>query len=120
MPLTVTKGEGRAHQQAELAKDIAAMANSGGGLIVFGVAESSDPGSSAAESLSPVGSIDDGDLQQIRQVAGSCIYPPVVRLELNRLAPTDDPTAGVLALVVPDSPQMPHLIHPANVKTFEY
>lgn len=120
LPLTEAKGDARNHQKAELAKDIAAMANSGGGLIVYGVVESETPGVSAAERVEPVGTVDDIVLQQIRQVAGSLIYPPVVGLDLIQLAPADDPAGGVLALVVPDSTAMPHLVHPENHKTFEY
>jgi len=120
LPLTEQKSEARNHQKAELAKDIAAMANSGGGLIVYGVVESDTPGSSAAERVKPVGAVDDTTLQQIRQVAGALIYPPVVGLDLIPLAPADDLTGGVLALVVPDSTAMPHLVHPENQKTFEY
>ena len=120
LPLTVAGGDGRARQQAELAKDVAAMANSGGGMIVYGVIERAGPASSAAASVSAVGAIDEVVLQQIRQVAGNLIYPPVVGLELYPLAPADDPDAGVLALLVPDSAQGPHLVHPANPKTLEY
>lgn len=120
LPLTEPRGEGRAHQQAELAKDIAAMANSGGGTIVFGVAETRMAGISAADHVEPVGVVDDTVLQQIRQVAGALIYPPVVGLDLLPLAPGDDPAGGVLALVVPDSVAMPHLVHPENTKNFEY
>lgn len=120
LPLTEAKGDARNHQKAELAKDIAAMANSGGGLVVFGVAETDAPGISAAERIEPLGVIEDATLQQIRQVAGALIYPPVVGLELIPLAPANDPAGGVLALVVPDSTAVPHLVHPENQKTFEY
>lgn len=120
LPLTEPKGEARNHQKAELAKDIAAMANSGGGLIVYGVAETNTPGVSAAERVEPVGAVDDTTLQQIRQVAGALIYPPVVGLDLIPLAPANKPAGGVLAIVVPDSTATPHLVHPENQKTFEY
>jgi hypothetical protein len=120
LPFTATEGEPKPRQQAELAKDIAAMANSGGGMIVFGVAETVDPGSSAAERIVPVGAVNENQLQQIRQVAGSSVFPPVVGLELYRLAPPTDAAGGVLALVVPDSTQAPHLVHPRGGDRYEY
>lgn len=114
LPLTASDAEGKQTQQAELAKDIAAMANSGGGLIVHGVRQIVDPNSSAADVVEPVGQVSEADLQQIRQVAGSLIYPPVVGLQLLKLAPEENPASGVLALHVPDSQAAPHLVHPAR------
>jgi hypothetical protein len=114
LPLTSQDAEGKRSQQAELAKDIAAMANSGGGLIVYGVQEVQDPNSCAAERVEPVGLLTDLVLQQIRQVAGNLVYPPVVGLDLLGLAPDDNPAGGVLALYVPDSADAPHLVHPAR------
>lgn len=120
LPLTTPRGAERDHQKAELAKDVAAMANSGGGMIVFGVEETRGVAVPAADSIKPVGAVDESVLQPIRQVAGALIYPPVVGLDLIPLAPDDDPTAGVLVLIVPDSPGAPHLVHPESPKTFEY
>lgn len=114
LPLTASDPEGKQTQQAELAKDIAAMANSGGGLIVYGIREGADPNSSAAGDVEPVGQVSEAALQQIRQIAGSLIYPPVVGLQLLRLAPEENPAGGVLALRVPDSQAAPHLVHPAR------
>ncbi|MGL5859292.1 MAG: AlbA family DNA-binding domain-containing protein [Angustibacter sp.] len=92
----------------ELAKDIAAMANSGGGVIVYGV----DEKDGAASKVIPVEVLKEADLRRIRQVAGNLIYPPVVGLQLHRIAPEDNPSGGVLMMVIPDSPEAPHLVHP--------
>lgn len=85
LPLTAEDAAAKREQQAELAKDIAAMANSGGGMVVYGVAEA--PGNtSAAGSVQPVGLVTETTKQQIRQVAGNLIYPPVAGLELLSIA----------------------------------
>ncbi len=116
LPLTAPKTEAKAKQaqQVELAKDIAAMANSGGGMIVYGVEETRRAGTSAAEAVVGVGVIDEDTTRDIRRVAGNLIYPPVVGLDLIPLAPEDDPDGGVLVLLVPDSTDRPHLVHPSN------
>lgn len=116
LPLTAPKDEAKAKQaqQLELAKDIAAMANSGGGMIVYGVQETTQAGTSAAETIVGVGTVDEDTIRDIRRVAGNLIYPPVVGLDLLPLAPNDDPEAGVLVLLVPDSTDRPHLVHPSN------
>lgn len=116
LPLTATKADAKAKQaqQLELAKDIAAMANSGGGMIVYGVQETTQAGTSAAESIVGVGTVDEGTTRDIRRVAGNLIYPPVVGLDLLPLGPDDDPEGGVLVLLVPDSVDRPHLVHPSN------
>lgn len=120
LPLTPDAVEQKAkqHQQQELAKDIAAMANSGGGMIVYGVAEDRSPGTSAADHIKPVGIVDESTLRSIRQVAGSLIYPPVTGLQLLPVSPAGLPTDGVLILIVPDSPEAPHLVHPSNPQSW--
>jgi hypothetical protein len=56
-PLTAPadQREARLNQRLELAKDIAAMANSGGGMIVYGIAETRRASTSAADHVEPVG-----------------------------------------------------------------
>jgi hypothetical protein len=116
LPLTAAAGEreARLNQQRELAKDVAAMANSGGGMIVYGVAELRVAGTSAADHVEPVGNIGETALRSIRQVIGNLIYPPVAGAQLLPLAPDNEADRGVLVLLVPDSPDTPHLIHPKN------
>jgi hypothetical protein len=116
LPLTAPKSEPKAKQvqQLELAKDIAAMANSGGGMVVYGVQETNRAGTSAAEAVVGVGAVNEDTTRDIRRVAGNLIYPPVVGLDLVALAPNDAPGDGVLVLLVPDSIDRPHLVHPTN------
>lgn len=116
LPLTATDEDGKRAQQSELAKDIAAMANSGGGMIVYGVDERRRADTSAAGQIQPVGPITESTLQTISQIAGNLIYPPVMSLHLVPLA-GQDADVGVLVMLVPDSPDAPHLVHPrGNVR----
>lgn len=107
--------EAKQQKQGELAKDIAAMANADGGLILYGVEEKAGPGS-AAGAVRTIGARTEIVEKQIRQVAGSLIQPPVRELRFDWLAsePADDGVDPlmVLALSVPSSPDQPHLIHP--------
>lgn len=110
LPLTLPSDNatGRDAQQEELAKDIAAMANTRGGAIVYGVAEQS----SAALHIESVGEQNDQTVQNIRRVASNLIYPPVTGLTLTWLSSPDAGT--VLVLEVPRSSEAPHLIRPRN------
>lgn len=64
----------------EFAKDIAAMANVGGGLIVFGVREDSR---SAATELVDAGAWTDSETRRFRQAAHSLVQPAVQGLEFT-------------------------------------
>ena len=87
--------------QEEAAKDIAAMANSGGGWIVFGVEDQDDQ----AVSIKPVNWTSKEE-QRLRQAAYTHIAPPLVGLEFY-VAP--DTQGCVVAMRVPDSKDRPHL-----------
>lgn len=67
----------------EAAKDIAAMANSGGGWLVFGVAEDKETG--AASAFKPI-SWNANEHQRILRIAYSRIGPPVLGLEFFHLS----------------------------------
>lgn len=88
--------------EEEAAKDIAAMANSGGGWIVFGVAE--DKARNAASELTPV-SWSATTQQQILRVAYAKIGPPVLGIEFH-VVTTEN--GDVVAMRVPDSRDAPH------------
>lgn len=111
LPLTTDQERGKQNQELELAKDIAALANSGGGMIAYGVAEAGG-GSSAADHIEPVGPLDEDTARAIRRVAGTLIYPPVTGLDLIPVKATPEAAEGILVLVVPDSVETPHLVHP--------
>lgn len=65
---------GDAQALDEFAKDVAALANSGGGCLVFGVAEQRGRGTAAA--ISPV-DVSEGVQQRLRAAAASRIRPLV-------------------------------------------
>jgi hypothetical protein len=91
--------------QSDMAKDIAAMANSGGGMLVFGIR---DTGSRASEALGVSSEfVQDTYLRGLRRVAINRVSPPV--LDLNVLTFGEASRHG-LAVVVPASEDAPHLI----------
>lgn len=90
--------------QTDFPKDVAAMANSGGGVIVYGVRESQK----AAIGRVDVGAFDEAHERSLHQAAISAISPPVFGLSIYRLG-----TEGTRAVVVevPVSIDGPHLIY---------
>lgn len=91
--------------QSDMAKDFAAMANSGGGMLVFGIRDS---GSQATEAPGVTADFaTDIYLRDLRRVALNRVAPPI--LGLTPYAFTDDTRYG-LAVVVPSSDEAPHLI----------
>lgn len=90
--------------ETEFPKDVAAMANSSGGLIVYGVCESQK----AASERVDVGELDEGHERSLRSAAITAISPPIFGLEVHRLE-----TNGVRAVAVeiPASVDGPHLIY---------
>lgn len=90
--------------QTDVPKDIAAMANSGGGIIVYGVTESQK----AATGRRDTGEFTEIHERALRSVAVTAISPPVFRLEIHRLGDAD-PRA--VAVVIPASIDGPHLIY---------
>lgn len=91
--------------QTDFPKDVAAMANSGGGVIVFGVTESQK----AATARVDVGNFDEGYERTLRSAAITAITPPVFGLNVVRLCSPDDKHAVVVE--VPASVDGPHLIY---------
>jgi hypothetical protein len=88
---------------SDFPKDIAAMANSGGGMIVYGVEE---------HQKAATGRLDTGDLTEVHErtlhsVAITAITPPIFGLEIHRLGTS--PSA--VAVIVPASVDGPHLIY---------
>ena len=90
----------------ELAKDLAAMANGRGGVLVYGVRE--DGGGRAAE-VTGVDDLADGEMvRRIRQVAYNFVYPPL-RVECH---PVSGDALKALIVVVRGSEDAPHLVQP--------
>jgi Putative DNA-binding domain len=88
----------------EFAKDVAAMANARGGLIIYGVAE--DDGRAAA--ITGVVN-NEGQRQRLRALAAQRVRPVVSGLEIFALdGETDQP--GLVVVSVPASSDAPHII----------
>jgi schlafen family protein len=90
--------------QTDFPKDVAAMANSGGGVIIFGVEESEK----AATMRIEIGELGEVHERSLRSVAITAISPPVFGLGVHRLG-----AEGRRAVVieVPASVDGPHLIY---------
>lgn len=88
----------------EFAKDIAAMANTRGGLIVFGATE-------ANERITGISGVpnSESERQRLSNIAATRISPMVPGLDLFALQGNDE-ELGLLVVSVPASPDAPHLI----------
>lgn len=90
--------------QTDFPKDVAAMANSGGGLIVYGVRESQK----AATERVDVGELSETYERSLRSVANTAITPPMFGLNVHRLG---TPGSRAVVVEVPASVDGPHLIY---------
>lgn len=89
----------------EVAKDIAAMANSGGGWIIYGVGEGA---SDIAGSIHPCEWAAKEE-QQMFTIARTKIDPPVEGIEFSKIPYGENPDEGYIVLMhVPDSADTPH------------
>lgn len=92
----------------EAAKDIAAMANSGGGWIVFGVKEGGD--TNAASEIVPI-TWSAAEQQRILRTAYAKVGPPVIGIEFYDIPCGDEGDGSVVMMRVPDSADAPHFAH---------
>lgn len=84
-------------------KDLAAMANYGGGVIVYGVSESQKKATGRVD----VGELTENHERTLRKVAVSAIRPPIFGLGIHRVG---EEGSRAVAVVVPPSVDGPHLI----------
>ncbi|WP_454929289.1 AlbA family DNA-binding domain-containing protein [Actinomyces sp.] len=89
----------------EAAKDIAAMANSGGGWIVFGIKEGGD--TNAASEIIPI-EWSAAEQQRILRTAYAKVGPPVIGIEFYDIPCGDEGGGSVVMMRVPDSADAPH------------
>lgn len=90
--------------QTDFPKDVAAMANCGGGIIVFGVRESQK----AATERVDAGDCDEAYERSLRSAAITAISPPIFGLNVHRLGAEGN---RAVAVEVPASIDGPHLIY---------
>jgi predicted HTH transcriptional regulator len=88
----------------EFAKDVAAMANTRGGLLVYGVKE--ERGTGRAVDLPGV-DVSEPVRRRLRMLAASRIHPMVGSLDPIPVEDEQTPGRGVLALWVPQSADAP-------------
>ncbi|QYG11380.1 helix-turn-helix domain-containing protein [Microbacterium sp. PAMC22086] len=91
-------------RDSDIVKDIAAFANAGGGVIVFGVTETNR----AATGRNDAGELSEGYERTIRKVSMAAITPPVFGVQAFVIPSTTGTRA--VALVIPASPDAPHLV----------
>ncbi|MBU8832378.1 AlbA family DNA-binding domain-containing protein [Mycolicibacterium goodii] len=90
--------------QTDFPKDVAAMANSGGGVIVYGVREEQK----AAVERVDVGEFDEAYERSLRNSVITAISPPVFGLNVHRVGA---PGSRAVVVEVPASLDGPHLIY---------
>ncbi|MEU3625359.1 hypothetical protein BS329_30630 [Amycolatopsis coloradensis] len=90
--------------KSDVLKDIAAMANSGGGVIIYGVAEDQKKATSRVH----VGEVTENYVRTFQVAAVNHIHPPVRKI---KLFPLGDDRERALVVVVPYSVDVPHLIY---------
>ncbi len=88
----------------ELAKDVSALANSNGGVILIGFQTSKDP-VTAVERIDLCRPFDLSlvDIDQYRKTLQDWIYPPVHSLDIRCYPSSSDRRKGVCAIVIPAS-----------------
>lgn len=90
--------------QTDFPKDVAAMANGAGGVIVYGVHETQK----AATRRVDAGDFDESWERALRSAAITAISPPVFGLNVHRLGPEG---GRAVVVEVPASVDGPHLIY---------
>lgn len=101
----------------EAAKDVVAMANARGGLLVYGVAE--DRNTARAAAAMPV-SLAEREQRRIRAWLGTRVNPVVGGVEFVELRAQEGDTEGFVVVSVPESPDAPHMIGSENHAGFPY
>ncbi|KOV97443.1 hypothetical protein ADK65_25765 [Streptomyces sp. NRRL B-1140] len=100
------KGElygGNDKAKRDLAGDVAALANTAGGVLLLGVAE--DDQARAAEL--PGVALSDGEVLRIRNIVADLVHP-LPTFDVRQIEDPNQPGHGVLMIAVPRSPSAPH------------
>jgi hypothetical protein len=87
------------------ATDIAALANTAGGLLILGIEEDDQARAAAAPGLE----LSETDERRIRQIVGSQVVPMPV-IDVLRVEDPNQPGHGLALIAVPRSPLAPHAV----------
>src|SRR6266851_2697472 len=91
-------------QNIETAKDVSALANTSGGVLIYGLAEDADHKLTV---LNPIKL--KGERERIDQIVRTCV-DEVPFLKTSAIETKNDPSIGYLVVVVPPSERAPHMV----------
>lgn len=89
----------------DAATDVAALANTAGGLLILGIEEDDQARAAAAPGLA----LSEADERRIRQIVGSQVVPMPV-IDVLRVEDPKRPGHGLVLIAVPRSPLAPHAV----------
>ena len=92
----------------EIAKDVSAMANSDGGIIIYGIREENH----FPEEIFWI-KTDEGYCERIEQIINSRIFRKIEGIKVKKIL-SDDKTKFVIVVNVPKSDAAPHQVHDDN------
>ncbi|WP_345529458.1 ATP-binding protein [Nocardioides endophyticus] len=88
-----------------LASDVAALANTAGGMLIVGVQEDSRARASSAPGVV----LSDGEASRMRQIVASLVAP-LPAFDISLIPKNDDEQTGFFVVCVPPSPSAPHAV----------
>lgn len=95
------------HQKFELAKDVSALANAKGGIILIGAQTERDP-TQATDIVTKIRPFSDSviNISQYESVVRTWVYPPIKDLEIKWFALSQKSGLGLVAIIVGDQDQL--------------
>lgn len=97
-------------QKDELRKDVTALANAAGGVLVFGIADDEGVATKLVGVTEGLEKLDG----RLRATLRTRIEPPLDGIDVQAVASSSDATRGCLIVLVPASTRRPHAVLPEN------